>query len=144
MHRLIIFISLLALIAGCTATQTNGVKLDPNAVARIQKGVTTRAEVESLLGQPMTMAMADRGRRIMVYHFTESAGRSKPQSYIPVVGLFAGATEGTSRTQMLQIFLDGRNVVEDYEFSDRTTVSEGSGLMGIMNVKSRTEATREP
>lgn len=119
---LLLFIT--GFVAGCAST-SHGTKIDRDKVSQIKKGVTTKAEVELLLGSPTYTAMAGDGRRMMTYSFTEASSTQ----LIPVVGLFAGSS--STRTQSLQIMITKSGVVEDYEYSDNSQNTEG----GFLNSK---------
>ena len=112
----------LTLAAGCASS---GQKVEQDKLSQIKKGVTTRAEVEALLGQPSHVTIVGNGKRIMFYTYSEV--KANTASYIPYASIFAGGTK--NRQQMLQIMLNENNVVEDYEFGDRQTETTG----GIVN-----------
>jgi len=108
----------MALAVGC---MSSGQKLEEDKVSQIKKGVTTRAEVEALLGQPSHVTIVGNGKRIMFYQYYEM--KAKGTSFIPYAGAFVGGTN--NRQQMLQIMLDEHNIVEDLEFGDRQTETTG-------------------
>jgi len=110
-------------ITGCVSS--TGQRVETDKVSQIKKGVTTRAEVEALLGQPTNVTVVGNGKRMMFYQYWEA--RAKGESFIPYAGMFVGGTN--NRQQMLQIMLDENNVVEDYEFNDRATETTG----GVVN-----------
>lgn len=61
------------LILGCAARSTVvGRKIDPQRVAKIQKGVTTRQEVVNLLGSPDQLQRASNGEVTMTWMYTEA------------------------------------------------------------------------
>jgi len=131
-------------LTGCaTSSSEAGTKISADKVSQIQKGVTTRAQIEALLGPADFVSMMPGGKRMLNYNYvnTDVQAHATAASYIPYVGLFAGGTKGnmTLRQQRLQIMLDEKGVVEDYDFSDNTTNSEmaGSGLMGIQNTTAK-------
>jgi outer membrane protein assembly factor BamE (lipoprotein component of BamABCDE complex) len=137
-------------LAGC-ATQQNfayGTELSADKIAQIKKGVTTRAEVETLFGQPANVSIMGDGKRMMMYGYTstESEGHADASAYIPVVGLWAGGGQAQvhTRTQSLQIILNAQDVVEDYEFSDNSTNTHSnvSGLAG--GLSSSTTSSTNP
>jgi outer membrane protein assembly factor BamE (lipoprotein component of BamABCDE complex) len=111
-----------AWLIGCA---TSGQQMDRSQVENIQKGVTTRAELEAMLGTPMHAGMMDNGRRLLTFQFHET--RVKGESFIPYAGAFIGGRD--HRAQILQVILDANGVVEDFEFSDSTieTKQEGFG-----------------
>jgi len=97
-----------------------GNKLDSDAVHRIQKGVTTRAQVEAMLGPPGMMSLLPDGRRQGMYIFSQTKGDAL--FYTPYVNYFAGGT--INRKQTLQVVYKD-DVVQDYEFSDTTEHTSG-------------------
>jgi|SRR5581483_8757022 len=125
-------------LSGCASVDsTTGIQLSRDKIDQIKKGVTTRAEVEALLGPPASVSMMPDGRRMMMYTYTETKGSANSVEMIPVVGLFAGgATQGQMRMQTLQVMLNAANVVEDYEFSDNTNkyATSGGGALGMTNM----------
>lgn len=128
------------LFAGCAST-SYGTKMDQNKISQIKKGVTTKAEVEALLGPPAHISIipgaSGDGRRMMQYSFYEMSAKPTAASFIPVVGGFVGGSQ-QQRTQSLQIIITKSGVVEDYEYSDSTNHSEG-GLLNRKTVASPTE-----
>jgi len=152
------FLSLLAILSlsGCMAPQSTqfGNQIDSNTVSHIQKGVTTRAEVEARLGAPQSVAMMGDGRRILYYSFSdgnlEANGVGKASGtltalswlgmLVPVPGASALGTAGavgsmgsgqnnSTRMQSLSICINGENIVDDYEFSDNT-MNQATGPFG--------------
>jgi len=135
----------LAGLAGCSSINNeSGVQMSQDKVALIKKGVSTRADVETLLGPPMHVAMMPDGKRILSYTYTSTKveGHATAASYIPYVGLFAGGAkgEGQTRVQSLQVMLNAQGVVDDYEFSDNTrnTTTTSGGLFGLSSQSSTT------
>ena len=117
---------LLTLCSGCMSYDTElGTQMTAEKVTQIKKGITTRAEVEALLGPPTSVTMLGNGKRVMSYHYTGTKGEmhATAMSYVPIVGLFAGGSKasGVVHTQTLQVMLSDAGVVEDYEFSDTST-----------------------
>jgi hypothetical protein len=80
----------------------------------IQKGITTRNEVEAKLGVPNMVSLMGDGRKIIIYNYSEY--RTKTGTFIPFVGyvVFGANTQG----DILQIMLDQRDVVVDYVYTD--------------------------
>jgi outer membrane protein assembly factor BamE (lipoprotein component of BamABCDE complex) len=96
----------LLILAGCASA---GVKVDPAAAAKIQKGVTTKDQVIALLGAPMTDTLSSNGKEIMAWSYAQA--RATGVTYIPIVGLFAGGAD--TKTTSFQVVLDERKIVED-------------------------------
>jgi outer membrane protein assembly factor BamE (lipoprotein component of BamABCDE complex) len=124
--RVVLLLIIISFVAGCMSHQY-GTKLDSSKVSQIKKGVTTRVEVEALLGTPTQVFMIGEGRRTMSYSYTETSVHANAASYIPVAGMFLGGATGESQTQTLQIMISKSGVVEDYEFSDNAQNIESSG-----------------
>ena len=107
----IAFLVTIALSLGC---YSSGNKVDQAKVDKIQKGVTTRAEVEQQLGQPSHVSMMPDGSRTLYYQYFES--QQKGTNIIP----FNFHHGSTDRRKSLQELVDKKNIVKDYEFSDKT------------------------
>ncbi len=88
-----------------------GRAIEQGNVTQIQKGVTTRAEVERMFGPPLSATMRADGGRMLIYNHTEASGNFAP---------FVGAINQQTARQMLQVLVDTNNVVQDYEFSTNT------------------------
>ena len=145
----------LAIVAGCASS---GRKIEADKISQIQKGVSTRADVERLLGPPTHVGLAGDGKRILVYnHFSSDGSKHAATRAVGTVlggiipggglgGLYAtqaaGAAVGASgqtknRQQTVQIIIGADNVVQDLEFSDNTTTI----TTGVGTAKSTTEKT---
>ena len=119
-------------LSGCMtpgASSSNGTPINAEKVAQIQKGKTTRAEVETLLGKPTNVGMAGDGKRTMTYMYTETDARIKSFVPIPFVGV-GTRVAATHRIQHLQIMLTKDGIVDDFEFSDDTKVTDSKQGIG--------------
>lgn len=108
----IIFSALL--LAGC-ATYQAGQDFDENAVDKIVTGVTTEAEIIEWFGQPLGRISNDRYKKGYTYTYTKNSPNAA--SYIPVVGLFAGSSEGEQKS--LYIYFDENDVVATHGASSQ-------------------------
>jgi outer membrane protein assembly factor BamE (lipoprotein component of BamABCDE complex) len=109
---------------GCVSSTQGNQSLAASKVNLIQKGVTTRAEVEKLLGSPDNIAMMGDGRRMMMYSGAQTASDHGGDflSSVPLVGsLVPTENKDTVTRQVLQIVLNQNDVVEDYEYSNTAT-----------------------
>ena len=122
MKKVVTISILLTALTACAPTyQMGAAPIQSGSVEQIQKGVSTAADVQRLLGKPTTVTMMGDGRRMAFYssYQVTSAGHANPAAFIPVVGLFATHTAtATSNQQTLQIIFNKQGVVEDYEFND--------------------------
>jgi len=138
----------LAGFTGCASVHTeSGVQISQDKVAQIRKGVTTRAEVEALLGPPTNVSMMGAGKRMLTYHYTSTDASSHPTAttFIPYAGLFTNTAkaEAQTRTQLLQVMLNAQGVVDDFEFSDNTKNTEAS-TGGLLGANQTTNETVQP
>ncbi|GFD85066.1 lipoprotein [Alteromonas sp. KUL150] len=108
----------LALSFFLTACASVGNKIDRTYVDRIEKGVTTEAEIRGQLGNPMSVGVNANGEKIMTYMHV--ASKARPESFIPIAGLFVGGAD--SETTMFIITLDSdTGVVKDWNYSQSNT-----------------------
>jgi hypothetical protein len=108
---------------------TGNQQLQKDKVAQIQKGVTTRTQVEAMFGPANHVQMMGDGRRTMVYTGIHQDINDSGELVraVPFGGLLIPASHSsTRRITRLQIMLNKEEVVEDYEFSDNTTDSHGT------------------
>jgi SmpA / OmlA family len=127
---------------GCNSTSSGSSALSSDKVNQIQKGVTTKAQVEAMFGPPANVTMVSGGKRIMSYYFSQSNTHTDAQSFIPVAGLFLNKTEGQTNTRTLQVNLDANDVVEDYQYNDNTNNIEATG--GIIGSSVKSTPTSNP
>ena len=134
--------TLILFVVGCVSTSV-GTKMSVEKVQQIKKGDTTRAEVETLFGQPITTSMLGDGRKMMVYNYyghtikPTGLGKTFASVLIPGGDLFmGGGARANQEQQTLQIILNKDGVVEDYEFSNNASVTESSG--GLLTQKTTT------
>jgi hypothetical protein len=122
----------LCLLVGCVSSNTGNQQLNKDNVAKITKGVTTRAEIISMLGNPDSVSMLPDGRRMMNYQAMQLSGDksgSIVRAIVPFAGLFPTSDTSTTRMQTLQIYVGSNNIVQDYEYSDNT--SEGKTTVSV-------------
>jgi outer membrane protein assembly factor BamE (lipoprotein component of BamABCDE complex) len=116
------FVGLLLGIGGCASSTVGNQNLTADKVNQIQKGVTTRAQVEQLIGSPQNVSILGDGRRVMMYSGSQTkADMSSGLVHDMTIGLVPENSKTTMRRETLEVYLDGNDVVEDYEFSDNTT-----------------------
>jgi hypothetical protein len=133
----VILISVAAtLFVGCVTTHI-GDQIDKDKLSKITKGVTTRAQVVELLGEPNQGS----NDRMMIY--TSAVGHSNNGDVmyqaIPVAGLFIPEhTSNSTRVQVLQIMLRDDGVVDDYKFTDNTSETDTNTSLIGGNVEQHT------
>jgi hypothetical protein len=132
-RRLTIVAVAALLLASCAASQTGQEPMTRAQVDSIQKGATTRAQIDAMFGPPISIAIVDNGDRLASYHAHQTTTPPvNGASFIPLVGPFIAASQdnGTSvRRQILQVRYSASGVVLDYEFLDTTTVYNSNGTV---------------
>jgi outer membrane protein assembly factor BamE (lipoprotein component of BamABCDE complex) len=111
-------------LTGCVSSSTGNQRLTNDNVAKITKGVTTRAEVVALLGEPESVSLMSDGRRMMMYRAIQQNGDKSGtivRAIVPFAAFFPSSDTNTTRMQTLQIYVGSNNVVQDYEYSDNTS-----------------------
>jgi hypothetical protein len=91
-----------ALLASCA---TSGTRVDPATVATFERSRTTYAEVEAALGQPSLNSVLPDGSRVVSYAYSQV--QTRPATFIPVVGLFAGGADVHSESVTFTFSPDG-------------------------------------
>lgn len=108
------------LLTGCVSV---GRKIDLEAVAKIEKGKTTRADVLSLLGSPDGITRDGLGNEVLGYTFVRH--QTSPVTFVPIVGAFAGG--GDVQTQFVSVTVNRAGVVCDV-LSSSYSAEAGHGL----------------
>jgi len=135
-HRLVIAAVAAVLLVGCAARQTGQEPMSRAQVDSIQRGATTRAQIDAMFGPPISVAIVDNGDRLASYRAHQTTTPPvNGASFIPLVGPFIAASQddGTAvRRQTLQVRYSASGVALDYEFLDTTTVynTDGTVLRG--------------
>lgn len=118
MKKHLVGLMALALIAsGCTGLDMkSGKPIEKESLSRIQKGRTTRQEIESIYGKPLSTVLNGDGTETLVYGYTATKVTHSPMTYVPILGLFAKAkTETASQTLSFQV---KENVVVNYTYGE--------------------------
>ena len=106
MKKLLALALTATLLAGCA---TVGRKLDQTSVDKIKKGETTREEVLKLIGSPDQMTRDGSGNVTFSYMYVRAT--AKPETYIPIVGAFAGGAN--VQNQMVIVTFGPDGIVKD-------------------------------
>lgn len=106
------------LLAACAAS---GIKVTSDQLQGLKRGETTEQEVIARLGPPTSRIRSSDGRTMLVYSYAEVSTR--PATFIPVVGLFAGGADARGNTAVLRFDPNSRLI--DYTTSE---TRQGTGL----------------
>ena len=107
-------LKLLLVIVIATGCASVGRKIDQTAVDRIKKGTTTTDEVFKSLGSPDQTIRIGNGDVTFQYLYVRAT--AKPESFIPVVGAFAGGANVQNQMVMVTFGPDGivKEIVSSY------------------------------
>lgn len=103
----IILAAIAAIVLSACAT-TSGKKVDQDYVASLKPGVTTIADVEAVLGKPITVNRNPDGTTTLTYGYAST--KTSAAAYIPVVGTLLGKTDITNEGTFLEFSKSGRFV----------------------------------
>jgi outer membrane protein assembly factor BamE (lipoprotein component of BamABCDE complex) len=107
------------LLFGCTSVGNTQIE-DPNLVAQIQPGKSTKADVQRLMGPPTKQTYLDSGDTVWEYDLSQS--QIKPTSFIPYFSMVAGGTNVEEHT--LTVRFNNEGIVKEYGSGQRTGGSE--------------------
>lgn len=130
-HPLLI-LTLIA-VTGCA---TVGRKIDQAKLDQIQTGVTTRQGVVDLIGSPDQISTdAATGNTIFMYMYARAV--ATPESYIPLVGAFAGGAKTQNQVVIITLGVDGKvtNVTNSYGASETGTGISSSSKADLKEVE---------
>lgn len=122
MNKLPLLIAMLAL-AACASS---GVKVDQAKVEALQKGRTTYDEVIRDFGPPTGRTISANGDKILTYSYFSI--QTRPENFIPVVGLFVGGAD--HELSMVMLTFDQNNILSNYTSTSGGT-GTGRNLSGI-------------
>lgn len=106
-----IFLVLLPVLSGCAVIDIRGHEVEPEQLAKIEVGVTTKEEVSKLLGTPSSVATF--GNNIWYYMFEETERR-------------AFFSPSVLKSNITRIIFDEKNIVQSLDSvteKDRQVVS---------------------
>ncbi len=130
----IISICFLAIISmtftGCMSVgnDTLAKETEQSVSHKIIKGKTTKQQIRSMFGSPLTTNFTDSGLTIWVYKFTKSKN-DVVNAGLSLLTLGFGA-KSQSDVKELKVIFDHKDVVKNYSMSE----SEVSAKAGILNL----------
>lgn len=108
------------LLSGCAS---GGVKVEERQLSSFERGRTTYSQVIGQLGAPTANTLMNDGRRVIVYTFVQAQAR--PESFIPIVGIFVGGAD--SQATSASLIFDREGVLESYS-STQAQYGMGTGF----------------
>src|ERR1700676_1755978 len=82
--------------AALAACASSGTRVDPAKVAKFERGVTTANQVQASLGPANGSSTLADGGLVLVY--TYARYQTRPETFIPYVGMFVGGADTTTQT----------------------------------------------
>lgn len=103
------------LLAGCASSGNKKLQKETEVSmqSKIKEGVTTKAQLKTMLGSPDSVSFTDGGKEIWKY--VHAKVKVSGKTFIPFYGLFHNGTNGTKKE--LTILFSG-DVVERYTMSE--------------------------
>jgi len=107
------------LLSGCASAGNEALSKQTSETLQqhIQKGVTTKAQVQAVLGQPQNVSF-NNGREQWTYNFAHATPTAV--DFVPVVNLFVHHANVDHK--MLVILFDKNGVVENYSYTHGQSV----------------------
>ena len=105
----------LFLLQGCGGSY--GKKVNEYEASKIEPEKTTKEQVVQYLGEPASKTKTSNGCEIWTY--IHGSTKVRPETYIPVVGAFAGGADTASESFIVNFSQDGK--VKDYQRTNTTT-----------------------
>jgi outer membrane protein assembly factor BamE (lipoprotein component of BamABCDE complex) len=109
MNRLCTVLTIIIVLfmsVGCATTGTK--KIEGVAYDKIVEGITSKARVVELLGNPFNISISQDGKELYTYTFARSSPAAR--NFIPVVGLFSSKVK--TDTQTVSILFNNKGIVE--------------------------------
>ncbi|MGC8806410.1 MAG: outer membrane protein assembly factor BamE domain-containing protein [Thiomonas sp.] len=108
-----------ALLAGCASAGNEALSKQTSASLNqhIQKGVTTKEQVQAILGQPQSVSF-NGGQEQWTYNFAHATPTAV--DFVPLVNLFVHHANVDHK--MLVILFDKNGVVENYSYTHGQSV----------------------
>lgn len=106
---------IVAALAGCASVGNQQLRNETqeSLSQKIEKGVSTKADVQARLGSADNTSFTDAGNEIWTYRHIRST--AKAVNYIPVANWFAGGSNQDKRE--LVVLFDENGVVKNYTYS---------------------------
>ncbi|HCR16121.1 MAG TPA: hypothetical protein DIU35_01450 [Candidatus Latescibacteria bacterium] len=126
MKRYTILLIPCLLLSGCSSTGNRALKneTEQSISQKILEGKTTKAEIQSMLGSPLSTSFTDGGLVIWTFKFSQT--QVKASTFIPIVYLFSSGTKGTIKE--LKILFDDEDIVKKFSMTESKTETK-AGLI---------------
>lgn len=125
-RKISLFLVLVAALTGCASVGNQQLRSETqeSLAQKIEKGASSKADVQARLGSADNTSFTDAGNEIWTYRHIRST--AKAINYIPVANWFAGGANQDKRE--LVILFDENGVVKNYTYS----ASQGEVRTGVI------------
>lgn len=115
MKKMVVAAMVAFLLVGCASSGNKKLQKETEVSmqSKIKEGVTTKAQLKTMLGSPDSVSFTDGGKEIWKY--VHAKVKVSGKTFIPFYGLFHNGTNGTKKE--LTILFNG-DVVEKYTMSE--------------------------
>ena len=103
MHLVRAFLATLFLVLGVSGCASSGHKIDPNNVGKIQIGVTSKDNMYTMFGSPLSQSYGPEGKLTMIWHY-----------------VYVGPFGTGMKQQNLAVLFDEKEKVEKFNLVDNT------------------------
>jgi len=112
-RKTMILLVLVLGITGCASSGSSVLKSENKATIqeKIRVGVTTKKEIQTMFGAPLSTGLTEHGLLIWKYVFAKM--HADAISYVPIIGLFAGGSTGIKKE--LTILFDKQDRVKHFD-----------------------------
>lgn len=128
--RLTLILTMLVMIMLSSACASSGNKKlkeisQTDIMSQLEEGKTTKAQVETILGQPNSISFTDSANEIWNYYYSTST--SHATNFIPYVNMFSQGHD--VKTKELIILFNTEGVITKRTMRETTTEHKG-GILG--------------
>lgn len=126
-YKLGLLTLLVFVLSGCVSTK--GKPIPKDSVVKIQKGITTKADILEQFGAPNEILYSPKGEEIFVYKYSEKLDLHAGQAVgvilrrdIPGLGTLVdlGTRRVSEKEDRLMVFLDEKGIVQNIGFTHET------------------------
>jgi outer membrane protein assembly factor BamE (lipoprotein component of BamABCDE complex) len=104
------------LVSGCASIGNESIRKESESsvAQKITEGKTSKDEIRSMFGSPISISFTDSGLAIWKYELSNMSADAV--SYIPVVNLFGTSSSGTKKE--LTVLFDEKGIVKRYAMNE--------------------------
>jgi len=104
------------LVTGCASIGNESIRKESESsvAQKITEGKTSKDEIRSMFGSPISISFTDSGLAIWKYELSKMSADAV--SYIPVVNLFGTSSSGTKKE--LTVLFDEKGIVKRYSMNE--------------------------